>query len=165
MTRTKRMTLGLWNSSHSFALLSFVSCTYLAGKWEFTQAIVRPPPDFILSMLWLKLTFAIFSFRIVQGHFLGIYLHNWVLCAWRCQGGREKSRRTIWSRELQRILSPAIRYDTLRLCQVVAIGPIFFGWLVCFKSSSPMDNHSETKCREASNYVRIKPLSMMSSRC
>lgn len=44
----------------------------------------------LLFVLWLELTFAIFSFRIVQGHFLDIYLHNWALCAWRCQGGRKK---------------------------------------------------------------------------
>lgn len=120
---------------------------------------------FINFLRWFELTSTIFSFRIVQGHFLDIYLHNWALCAWRCQGGWEKRAWTIWKRELQRVLPPKNKDDTLRLRQVLALSPIFFGWLVWFRSSFSTGSRANIECRETSNYVRIKPLSTMSSRC
>lgn len=115
--------------------------------------------SFLILVLRFELTFAIFSFRIVQGHFLDIYLHNWALCAWRCQGGWEKRGWTIWKRELQRVLPPTNKDDALQLRQGLALSPIFFGWLVWFKSSSSTGDRAKTECRETSNYVRIKPLS------
>lgn len=84
----------------------------------------------IILLLWSKLTLTVFSFRIVQGHFLDVYLHNWALCAWRCQGGWEKSWRTIWIRELQRVFPATNKDDSLQLRQVFALSVIFFGWLV-----------------------------------